>query len=63
MSMGGELCAFLTLCCLTLLYARVQEMQAIGKAGSAFLFDARLWHGAPDHLSPEPRVGTTIRFM
>ena len=38
------------------------EMNAAGSAGSALLFDSRLWHATASNLSDKPRVGMTVRY-
>ena len=37
-------------------------IQGLGSEGSVLIFDSRVWHGAPDHTSPSPRVGVGVRY-
>eukprot|EP01044_Picomonas_judraskeda_P003845 COSAG03_NODE_327_length_8954_cov_3.021909_4_plen_385_part_00 len=38
------------------------ELQLVGKAGSVFISDSRLWHSIATNHTPEPRVGLLVRY-
>lgn len=38
------------------------ELQLVGKAGSVFISDSRLWHSIATNYAPEPRVGLLVRY-
>lgn len=40
----------------------VETVAAVGKAGSAMVFDGRLWHGTGANVSDGPRLGVLITF-
>ena len=42
--------------------AGLQAIQGVGNEGSVLIFDSRLYHGAPDHTAPMPRVGVGVRY-
>ncbi len=39
---------------------KIPSVPAIGPAGTAFAFDARLWHGAAPNRTQNPRYGITV---
>lgn len=41
---------------------KVASVPACGEAGTAFVFDARLWHGAGENRTADPRFGVTTMF-
>ena len=38
------------------------QIQAVGPAGSALIFDSRMWHAVPLNKTDEIRVGVTVRY-
>ena len=38
------------------------QTQAVGPAGSALMFDSRMWHAVPVNKTNEIRVGVTVRY-
>ncbi len=42
---------------------RIQTVPATGPAGTAFVFDARLWHGAAPNSTDTSRFGITTEFV
>ena len=41
---------------------KVKTVRATGKAGTAIMFDGRLWHAAGANTTDEPRIGITCNF-
>ena len=38
------------------------QLQAVAPAGSALMFDSRMWHAVPVNKTDEIRVGVTVRY-
>ena len=38
------------------------QKQVTGKAGSALMFDSRMWHAIPTNNGDRPRAGVTVRY-